>query len=146
MPDLFISKEEKNKALNKNSPSDLDKTFLNQTPGENKSQVKKEEVKDFEKRINIPRREGPLSSFNYLPERINFENKDPEERIILFLRKHPITNVPWVLITFALIILPSFLTVMPLHDEIPPKWDYFILIWYLSVTAYVLEVFTLVFR
>ena len=143
MPDLFVSKEER-KSVNKKegTPLNSQPSRTEETPSEKYSEVKKEEVEDFEKRVNIAKTEGPLASFNYLPERINFENKDPEEKVILFLRRHPITNLPWICASFVLIVLPSFLTVMPFFDSIPPRIGIlFVLIWYLVITAYVLEKF-----
>ncbi len=49
------------------------------------------------------------------PENCNFEGQDPNEKIILLLRAHPITNIPWIVTSIILFILP-FLTprIMPL--------------------------------
>ena len=96
MPDLFVSKEEKGVVKKEGTPLSSQPGGIGGTPREKLPGVKKEEAEDFEKRVDIVKKEGPLASFNYLPEHINFENKDPEEKIILFLRRHPITNLPWI--------------------------------------------------
>ena len=50
-----------------------------------------------------------LSSFCENPEGISFQNQEHDEAIILFLRKHYITNVPWIATVIFLIILPLLL-------------------------------------
>lgn len=38
-----------------------------------------------------------------------FEGQDPDEHIILLLRSHPITNLPWILWALLLILMPVIL-------------------------------------
>lgn len=52
---------------------------------------------------------GLLSSYCVRPEGIGFANQEPDEMIILFVRRHFITNVPWILTTLLLYILPPVL-------------------------------------
>lgn len=40
------------------------------------------------------------------PKGINFVNQEPDEEILLFLRRHFATNIPWLIITFFLLFLP----------------------------------------
>ena len=47
-----------------------------------------------------------LTSYAELPEGVQFENQEEEEVIYLFLRRHPITNALWILITVVLLLLP----------------------------------------
>lgn len=54
---------------------------------------------------------GLLHSFCEYPSGVSFEHQEPDEEIILFVRRHLITNVPWVIITFLLLLLP--LVVLP---------------------------------
>ena len=42
-------------------------------------------------------------------EYIHFADREPGEVMIFLLRKHPITNLPWVITTFVLIGLPTVL-------------------------------------
>lgn len=48
----------------------------------------------------------PLAEFVLNPEGIHFATQGKEEKIHLFLRRHFITNLPWVLFSLALILLP----------------------------------------
>ncbi len=47
-----------------------------------------------------------FSSFCENPDGISFQNQEHDEVVILFLRKHFITNVPWIATAVFLIILP----------------------------------------
>ena len=49
---------------------------------------------------------GLFAAFAKHPKGINFANQEPDEVILLFLRRHFITNIPWIFATFLLLILP----------------------------------------
>lgn len=84
----------------------------------------------------------PLASFLMSPEGVHFETREDEERIILFLRKHFITNVPWIFTAFIMLLVPTFITSLSILDAVPSNFRFlFILIWYLITTAYILESF-----
>jgi len=61
----------------------------------------------------------PLSSFRYFPDKAEFVNKDPEEKVILLLRRHPVTNYQWIVIASLMLVAPSFLTVFPFFEAMP---------------------------
>ena len=85
---------------------------------------------------------NPLSAFLSWPDRVNFETQDRDERIVLMLRKHLITNVPWIILTIILIFAPSLLSFFPLLDFLPTHFQFVaLLFWYLIVTAFFLESF-----
>lgn len=85
---------------------------------------------------------SPLVSYSYYPDNVKFVNEDPEEKIILLLRKHPITNIKWILIAFLMIIAPSFLPIFNFFSLLPFEFQLiFVLIWYLITTAFILEQF-----
>lgn len=48
----------------------------------------------------------PFASFCEHPKGVRFENQDADEFILLFLRRHFITNVPWLFTVALLIIIP----------------------------------------
>ena len=86
--------------------------------------------------------EGPLSAFCFYPKNVNFVTADPEEKIILLLRKHPITNVKWMSFAFLMIIAPSFVNMIPMWESLP--WQFKLIsmtIWYLITTAFIFEEF-----
>lgn len=47
-----------------------------------------------------------FSAFSVLPDAIRFEGETPDERVLLLLRAHVITNVKWILVTIGLILVP----------------------------------------
>lgn len=85
---------------------------------------------------------NPLGSIIFCPENLKFESMDSEEKVVLFLRKHFVTNIPWMLMSAILFLIPSFISGLELFNEIPSNFKFvFILIWYLIATAYTLESF-----
>lgn len=80
------------------------------------------------------------ASFCYYPDNISFVNKDPEEEVILLIRKHPITNLTWIATALLLFILPAFLSVFPFFEMLPVGFQFVsLLIWYMVCVAYILE-------
>ncbi len=89
---------------------------------------------------------GLLTTFCKNPKGITFENQEENEEIILFLRRHIVTNVPWVAITLVLLITPFFLPFsLPLVGyEFTPSayWIIGLGFYYLAVIGYALLQFT----
>lgn len=85
---------------------------------------------------------NPLSAFCYYPDRVEFENKDPEEKVVLLLRKHPITNIGWLLLTFVIIVAPAFISSLPFIEQVPIRFQLVgVLIWYLVTAGFAYEKF-----
>lgn len=85
---------------------------------------------------------SPVSwaAYHYKPGKVWFETQEKEEKVILLLRRHPITNWHWILIAIALAIAPVFLSQSPILSFLPPNFEFMaILLWYLVVIAFVLE-------
>lgn len=102
MPDIFISPEEKPKRHH-------------EMPA--KPQVRKIPVVSTpvaEKDASKPM--FALSSFALNPSGVYFVNQGENEEIVLFLRKHFITNVPWIVAALLLFLLPVF--VLPLLSSL----------------------------
>lgn len=53
-----------------------------------------------------------LASFSLNPKNITFQNQEDDEEILLFLRRHLITNLPWLLISIFLTFLPLALPIL----------------------------------
>ena len=93
--------------------------------------------------------QNPFSALLIRPEKVLFANQESGEEILLLLRKHPILNLPWILLTLILLLLPLFVLRpslillffgLPLPQKfLPPIF----LLWYLFVFAYALEHFLL---
>ena len=85
---------------------------------------------------------NPLGSIMFCPENLKFETMDSEEKVVLFLRKHWITNIPWMLMTILMFLIPIFTSNLSIFESIPENFMFiFILVWYLISTAYLLESF-----
>ena len=85
---------------------------------------------------------NPLASYCYYPHHVNFMNKDSEELIVALVRKHPITNLPWIFIALLMFVAPFALTVVPLFGFLPPSFQTMaLLFWYLITLAFVFEQF-----
>jgi len=83
-----------------------------------------------------------LSAFYYYPDKVRFINKDPEEKIVLLLRKHPVTNLKWLLASFILLVMPSAVSALPFFDPVPARFLVIgTSIWYLATLAFVFEKF-----
>jgi len=99
--------------------------------------------KNHEERINLPgHTHNPLTAFCYFPDNVKFVNKDPEERVILLLRKHPITNIRWILLTILFLIIPVFLPLLSFFEILPSEYQTVLTIaLYLMTIAYGFEKF-----
>lgn len=125
MPDIFISEEKKQKP--------------EQEAGGLRSQ-------EPESEIQIERLQGhthnPLASYCYYPDNVTFENREKQEKVVLLLRKHPISNLPWVMGAILLIFAPIALSIFPILSFLPARFQLIaVLGWYLAVSAFILEKF-----
>lgn len=72
-----------------------------------------------------------------------FETQSEGEKLLVLLRAHVITNIPWILIATLLIIAPPLILLSNILDPVVSNFDIpqksiegFVLIWYLGVFAY----------
>ena len=84
-----------------------------------------------------------LSSFLVLPsQKVHFQTQQPEEEILMILRAHWITNLPWVFVSVILFFAPVVLSFFPLLDSFPANFQtIFIIGWYLLLLMYVFQRF-----
>lgn len=83
---------------------------------------------------------NPLAAYSYQPDGVHFETQEDDERIVLFLRQHPIVNIPWIALSIILILAPRVLTYFPLLSFLPPAFQFVaLLLWYLVVSAFIIE-------
>lgn len=101
------------------------------------SVVKSSSYKDIS-----PQKRRPLSSFAMNPENINFETREEQEKVVLFLRQHVIVNVPWMFTALVMIIFPIIVDYTSILDPVPSNFRFvFLMIWYLITLAYSLQKF-----
>lgn len=83
-----------------------------------------------------------FTSFVSFPNKVEFETQDEEEQIILFLRQHPIVNLPWVLVSVLMLTLPSVFIFFPPFANLPTNYQFVITSgWYMFVFGYILAKF-----
>jgi hypothetical protein len=83
-----------------------------------------------------------LAAFMPFPKRISVEIQDEEEKIILLVRKHWITNLGWMGLVAVMILAPLLLGRLPFLELMPLRFQFMSLIlWYLLTTAVALEGF-----
>jgi len=83
-----------------------------------------------------------FSAFIPKPRNFRFETQEKKEKIVLLLRRHPITNVPWILLTILLVIAPLFIKPFISLDFLPGNYQLILfLCWYLFTLAFVFERF-----
>ena len=88
----------------------------------------------------------PFVSFYQEPNFVDFETKEKEEKVVLFLRKHPVTNLGWISATAGMVIAPVFLSLLTDFSFLPAPFRLIgLLSWYLIVFAFVLENFLIWF-
>lgn len=123
MPDVFISDSQVSKEAAPNIPVEVPNTEA--------------------KRKKIPgHTHNKFSSFCLYPEGVDFENRKGEEKVVLLLRAHPITNFKWILITLIMIFAPNFASLFGMTESLPVGFGLIVtLSWYLFTTAYALEGF-----
>ncbi|MGB9706500.1 MAG: PH domain-containing protein [Microgenomates group bacterium] len=87
-----------------------------------------------------------LAAFVPRPKNLRFETQERKEKIVLLLRRHPITNLPWVVLSLFLIIAPFIILRFFSLNFLPPNYLFIsFLCWYLFTFAFVFERFLIWF-
>ncbi|HSA83285.1 MAG TPA: hypothetical protein VLF20_00180, partial [Patescibacteria group bacterium] len=86
-----------------------------------------------------PKNIGLFAAFAKQPKGVIFVNQEPDEAILLFLRRHFITNIPWIIASLILCAIPpvilSFLSF--LSFRLPEGLSIVLLgLYYLIVMSY----------
>jgi uncharacterized membrane protein YdbT with pleckstrin-like domain len=83
-----------------------------------------------------------LAAFVSKPKNLRFETQQKKEKIVLLLRRHPITNLPWILLTIFLIFAPFLIKRLIPLDFISGNYQLILfLCWYLLTFAFAFEKF-----
>lgn len=85
---------------------------------------------------------NPLASYCLYPHDIQFLTKEPDEKVILLVRRHILTNVGWVLLVILMLFAPLVLKYFPLLDFLPIKYQLIsVLAWYLIALVIAIQGF-----
>ncbi|MFC1711009.1 PH domain-containing protein [Patescibacteria group bacterium] len=106
-----------------------------------KKRIAKEATKIVEK-VGEKKTKNPLSAFMAVPSKLSFETQEKEEKIVLLLRKHWVSNVSWFFMTLILIYVPVVLRFFPFLSFMPVRFQLItVVFWYLALLAFVFEKF-----
>jgi len=95
-----------------------------------------QETQESVKKTAIKPTGNPLSAFCYMPQHTHFENQDEDEKVVLLLRRHPITNLSWILLVVVLALVPTLLGFLPVLSVLPAKFQVATtVLWYLLTLA-----------
>ncbi len=83
-----------------------------------------------------------LTSFSSFPTKVCFETQDDDEQVVLFLRQHPIVNLPWIAIAILMLTLPSVFIFFPPFAALPANFQFVVSSgWYMFVFGFSLAKF-----
>ena len=125
MPDVYVAPKKKKKKKSRVSV---------------KSRSASVGKKEVDPGVDLKQTNNPLASFVAKPKDIRFETQEKKEKILLLLRRHWLTNIPWMLIASLMVFAPRLLRIIPIFDFLPARFLTITLIaWYMFVIAFVLE-------
>jgi membrane protein YdbS with pleckstrin-like domain len=123
MPDVFVAKEKKRASSNSLPP-------------------KVEKKLEYQKARAWGRRLHSLTTVAFEPARLRFEDQEPDEKIILFVRPHLITNLKWFLLAILMALTPPFAFIFLDFSFVPFNFRFIgLLTWYLLTFAFAFERF-----
>ena len=108
------------------------------------------ENKPIEAVVTLKNKKKPIhfySSFRQFPSGVSFAEQEEDEEILLLLRRHFVTNIPWILATIFLSVLPIgfpfFIANFPIPLPGGSILTYYTIFYYLIVFGFVLVNFAL---
>jgi len=92
--------------------------------------------------LDVKRSKGALTAFSYYPKKVHFVATDRQEKIVLILRRHPITNLTWGITALVMVLAPLALSYFTFVDTIPMNYQVVaLLVWYMITLAFIIEEF-----
>ena len=81
-------------------------------------------------------------SVSYVPKNLKFENQEDEEKVLMLLRRHPLTNIGWIVVSAIGFMIPYIIEPLNLLSLLPDSYQFVLVaFWYLLVFGYSLEKF-----
>jgi hypothetical protein len=112
------------------------------TPSKSKPKEKKFSLSNVSIPSSAKKDFGFLTAFALRPRHLRYESQESDEKIILFLRRHFVTNVGWILGFFCLVLVPFFAFSFFSFSSIPFGFRFMGVIgWYLLTFAFAFERF-----
>lgn len=124
MPDVFIAPPEDLKKIESNLDTPVETEVENRAQGEPAK-------KSF----------SPVAALMINPPDVNFQTQEQDEQVVLLLRRHWITNIPWIFIGSLMLLAPFIFSIFFPLLNIPLKLPGSVLIviwcfWYLLTFGY----------
>lgn len=116
--------------------------------GFSKSEPKAEQVPEVNKELKHKNSVHFYSSLGINPDGVEFENQEPNEEVILLVRRDLITNVPWIVTALILILVPPIIFIasdlfLPFFRISASTQLAMLLFYYLVVAGFILVEFTI---
>ncbi len=93
-------------------------------------------------------RNGLLAAFVERPRKTRFETQTPDEEVVLLLRRHWFTNLPWIALVLVMVPVPPFVFQLNLLSQseaiqaIPLRFQLVgTLVWYILTLGFAFESF-----
>ena len=126
MPTIYSAKDRQNK---------------NNSSSQKSIPVSKKIIKNIKKDLDKIK-DSSFRGFSSFPKKIKFETQENKEEIILFLHKHFITNLGWILIATIMFFIPIFTKTSTVLSFMPANFRFFtVILWYVFIIIFVLENF-----
>lgn len=107
------------------------------------SEIKKRDVKDYSEVMRaFKHTTNPLATFVVRPKNVRLSIQEGEEKVLLLLRRHFITNTGWILVVLAMALAPFFVNLFPIINFLPLPFSLATtMLWYLLTLGVALEGF-----
>lgn len=111
--------------------------------GNTKAKRKRREPADYSQVVKeFKQTNNPFTAFSIMPKGLSVEIQDKNEKILLLVRRHIVTNLKWVTVTVLLVFSPLLFSIAPFYSQIPVNFQFMgIVLWYLLTLALSLEGF-----
>lgn len=112
-------------------------------PVSNEVPQKTSNTKPVKEIVRLSSTPGPFTAFSYYPDHTTFRNQAEDEKIVLLIRKHFATNIPWILQIIFLtlippLILPFLSFLLPVLQVSALTKTAYTLFYYLAIFGYTL--------
>ena len=104
--------------------------------------VERKSIVDLKKTIAVMGSRHLFTSFATFHPAVCFETQEEGESIVMFLRQHPIVNIPWMIAVLFMMTLPSVFGFFPPYANLPATYQFVVTAgWYLFVFGFSLAKF-----
>jgi hypothetical protein len=144
MPDIFDSTqlESEETAVNPSKEEVLHAVKEKRAHSHEKKHKKKAVEEYSEVMSQMSAETSPWASFAAKPRWTAFSTQAPDEQILLLLRKHPLTQVGWVVIAIIIALIPIVFAGIPFLGFLPPTYHFAVVLgWYMLLAGFIIESF-----